>query len=470
MENSSLESATGQQHPSSFRDPHGAIIVRNGEIYRQVNKSFQENYDLLMSSGLYTKLVNSNLLIPHDELNENHDSVSYYKLLKPQRIPFISYPYEWSFSQLKNAALTTLEIQRLALEHGLSLRDSSAYNVQFVQGRPVLIDTLSFEKYREGQPWVAYRQFCQHFLAPLTLMMYKDIRLSQLFRVHIDGIPLDLASSLLPIRTRLLPSLLWHIHLHARSQRYFSGSSAKVNSDKFRFPREAFLALINNLAKSVKGLSWHPQDTEWAHYYEDTNYSPAGFDHKRALVGEYLDRVKPQTVWDLGANVGVFSRIASQRKIFTIAFDADPAAVELNYQKCAYSGEGWLLPLVLDLSNPSPSLGWETAERQSLMQRGSADVLLGLALVHHLCISNNVPLTHVARFFASLGRNIIIEFVPKTDSQVQRLLASREDVFSNYNQHRFEEAFCAHFDILASQRLRDSERTMYLMRRTLSNE
>jgi len=449
---------------ASFRDPSGFLFKQDGVIYRQVNLVYKNDYDHLMDSELYQALVDDNLLIPHEEVViESPMSKLAYKVIKPEPIPFISYPYEWCFSQLRDAALTTLKIQRRALDFGMSLRDSSAYNIQFKNGRPIFIDTLSFGEYREGEPWVAYRQFCQHFLAPLALMSYKDIRLSQLLGIHIDGLPLDLASSLLPWRTRLRFSLFSHIHLHARSQKHFADKP--VNVKQQQMSRYAFLGILNSLESAVKKLKWQPGGTEWAEYYQDTNYSPQAFEHKKTIVAGFLDKVRPATVWDLGANVGIFSRLASDRGIPTIAFDVDPAAVEKNYLDCIARGDTSILPLVIDLTNPSPGIGWENKERMSLKERGPADVVLALALVHHLAVSNNVPLSRIAGFLSDISHWLIIEFVPKTDSQVQRLLATREDIFPDYTRQAFEKEFSRHFTIDDSADIQESQRTLFLMRR-----
>lgn len=450
--------------PSSFRDPSGFLFYRNGSIYRQINNFCKEHYEHLMNSGLYEILVNSELLIPHKEANiEAAKPYTAYKIIKPELIPFISYPYEWCFSQLKNAALTALQIQKKALDFGMSLKDCSAYNIQFRKGKPVLIDTLSFEKYRKGHPWVAYRQFCQHFLAPLALMSYRDIRLNQLFRIYIDGIPLDLGNSLLPLKTRLRFSLLSHVHFHAKSQKHFANKSVTING--LKMGRLSFLALIDNLESAIQKLKWHPQGTEWAEYYEDTNYSSEALRHKRQIVAEFLDEINPKSVWDLGANVGTFSRIASNKGIQTISFDIDPAAVEKNYLECVKSGETNILPLLLDLTNPSPGIGWDNDERISLMERGPADAALALAIIHHLAISNNLPLGRIADFFYKICKSLIVEFVPKSDSQVQRLLSNREDIFPDYTQGAFEDEFTKRFTVQHSVKIKGSQRTVYLMRR-----
>ncbi len=389
------EMVTNRKIPSSFRDPSGFLFFREGSVYRQVNAVYKENYDQLINSGLYKAIVNAELLIPHQEVDLNEaKSDKAYKVIRPEVLHFISYPYEWSFSQLKHAALTTLKTQRTALDYGMSLKDSSAYNIQFRKGKAIFIDTLSFEKYREGQPWVAYRQFCQHFFAPLVLMSYRDIRLNKLFRVFIDGLPLDLASALLPFSTYFRFSMLSHIHLHAKSQKYYEDKT--VDTDGRKMGRLSFLALIDNLESAINGLKWEPQSTEWANYYEGTNYSSDAFQHKKQLVNEFLDKVNPKKVWDLGANTGHFSRLASDKGIQTISFDISPAAVEKSYLECVEKGETNILPLVLDLTNPSPAIGWENEERMSFLERGPADAVFALALIHHLAISNNLPFGKIA--------------------------------------------------------------------------
>jgi len=449
--------------PSSFRDPSGFLFYRDGSIYRQINTIYKENYDHLMNSSLYKALVDAGLLIPHKEIDvPAPEPDKAYKIIKPEPIPFISHPYEWCFAQLKDAALTSFNIQKIALDFEMTLKDCSAYNIQFIKGKPIFIDTLSFEKYHEGQPWIAYRQACQHFLAPLALMSYRDIRLNQLFRIYIDGVPLDLASSLLPSSTNFKVSLLSHIHLHARSQKHFADKSVKISGHKIS--RLSFMGLIDNLESATRKMDWKAKGTEWADYYEDTNYSTNAINHKKKIVAEFLDKTNPEIVWDIGANDGLFSRIASDKKILTISFDIDPAAVQKNYIQSVKNNEKYILPLLLDLTNPSPGIGWENTERISLMQRGPADTAFALALIHHLAISNNLPICKIANFFRQVCKSLIIEFVPKDDSQVQRLLSTREDIFPGYTQQDFEIEFKKYFTINNIENIKDSKRTMYLMK------
>ncbi len=454
------------QHPASFRDPSGFLFTQGEALYRQINQKYASEYAHLMASGLYDELTKLGRLVTHEEVDISpQDAEKAFKVIKPAQLPFISYPYEWSFSQLKEAALATLAIQKRALKHSMSLKDASAYNIQFHQGRAMLIDTLSFEFYEESKPWVAYKQFCQHFLAPLALMAKRDIRLSQLLRVYIDGIPLDLASALLPAGTRLNAGLSMHIHIHAKAQQRYADQVVEQESQSKGMSKNALIALVDSLRNTVKKLTWQPKGTEWGNYYEITNYTDAAFLHKKELISSWVTEQQPRQVWDLGANNGVFSRLAAEQDIFTISFDIDPAAVEQNYRQMKSAKEKNLLPLVLDLTNPSPAIGWHNQERDSFTERAPVDMVFALALIHHLAISNNVPLRQLAKFFAQIGKWLVIEFVPKSDSQVKKLLQSREDIFPEYTLEDFERVFKTNFAIEHKVRVSESERYLFLMKK-----
>ena len=447
---------------SSFRDPSGFLFTFEGSLYRQINKSYQNEFDKMIDSGLYQKLVEKELLIPHEEVNvESSQPEKCYKTIKPKLIDFISYPYEWSFNQLKDAALTTLEIQKIAMDYGLTLKDSSAYNVQFLNGKPIFIDTLSFEIYQEGQFWKPYRQFCQHFLSPLALMNHKDIRLNQLLKIYIDGIPLDLTSKLLPAKTKTMFSLLAHIHTHSKKQKDYEGKQVDVK--KRKLSKNSFVGVIESLHSAIKKQNISLEKTEWGNYYSDTNYSEVAMNDKKTIILNLIEKIKPKNVWDIGGNVGIFSRISSDKEIFTVCFDIDPVAIEKNYLECKEKNEKYLLPLLLDLTNPSPDIGWQNMERDSFLTRGPADLVFALALIHHLAISNNVPFELISEFFSRNCRNLIIEFVPKTDTQVKRLLSSREDIFSEYDYEHFEKEFERLFIIIEKKEIKDSERIIYYM-------
>ena len=452
--------------PGSFRDPSGLVYTSDGRLYRQVNLCYREQYSALMSSGLYDELTRQKLLIPHCELvDERGIDTNVFKVLEPERVTLVSYPYEWCFSQLKDAALATLRVHRLALERGMILKDASAYNIQFIRGNAVHIDTLSFDCYRDGEPWIAYGQFCRHFLAPLFLMAYTDIRLSQLLRIYIDGIPLDLASKLLAGKGGFAAKA--HIHWHAKSvaKHGQAGQSALNSLWRMTISKFKMTAMIDSLIGIVEKLHLRGVHTEWGEYYAHTNYSDSAADSKKAIVGEYLLKLSPSVTWDFGANDGTYSRLALLcDNSFVAAFDIDPIAVERNYATVRRSGEN-MLPLLLDLTNPSPAIGFANHERGTLDTRQKPDCIIMLAVVHHMAISNNLPLGIIAKWLASLCENLIIEFVPKSDSQVKKLLATRHDIFPDYTEQGFEAAFEAWFSITEKKLVSESERTIYLMER-----
>ncbi len=426
---------------SSFRDPSGELYWEKGRLFRHMTTSALGNYRSLMESGLYSRLVSDGLLIPHTESESPG-------VIEPEIVPFISYPYEWCFSMYKEAALATLEIQRLAMEYGMSLKDASAYNIQFRNGKAVLIDTLSFVALSD-EPWVAYRQFCQHFLAPLALASYRDIRLGQLMKVFMDGIPLDLVSRLLPKLLNI--NLLLHLRAHAMVQ----GRVSKPMH--LRMGRASKLGLLSNLEATVKNLKWRPKGA-WYAYTVDTSYNKRSAESKARILSTYLEKVEPQTVWDLGANTGDYSAILARDGIHVVAFDSDPACVELCWQR--YRNK--LLPLVIDLSNPSPSIGWANKERMSLEERAPVNLVVALALIHHLALGNNVPLEMIAKWLSRLCQWLIVEFVPKEDEMVKKMLMGREDIFDQYTRSNFETVFGKYYRQIEKKEVFSSCRSIYL--------
>lgn len=447
--------------PSSFKDPSGFVFKLNNTIYRQVNKSYCENYNILINNGLYEYLANDGYLISHEETHDvDFQTIEGYKIIKPKQISFISYPYEWCFDQLKDAALATLRIQQKALDFGMVLKDATPYNIQFLKGKPVFIDTLSFEKYITNHPWVAYKQFCEHFLAPLCLMHYTDIRLFQLLKTYIDGVPLDLTSRLLPAKSKLSFSILSHIHLHAYSQKYYANKTVKSEG---KLSLKGLQILVQNLINVTNSLTIKKQKTEWGFYYNNINYIAESELHKKTIVSSLLEKASPKTVWDFGSNTGLYSRIASEKGIETISFDIDEIAVNTNYKLVKEKKESNILPLILDLTNPSANIGWANNEKDNLERRGPANLIMALALIHHLAISNNVPLLQIASYFHRLGKWLIIEFIPKSDSQFQRLLLSKKDIYLDYSCEQFESDFQCYFSIIERIPILGSERILYLM-------
>ena len=448
--------------PGSFRDPSGHLFKIDGVLYRQVNNSYRKNYELLINSGLYSSLLKQDKLIKHEEIEPDNDNC--FKLLKPSLVENISYPYEWSFTQLKDAALLTLDIQKQSLLKGISLKDASAFNITFHKGRPIFIDTLSFEKYTEGLPWIAYKQFCQHFLAPLSLMSLTDIRLGGLLKNYIDGIPLDLTSTLLSKVSYFKFGLLIHIHLHAKSQKKYNSIDGTEKITNASISKKRLLALIDSLEATIKKLNWRVGGTEWdSYYYDNNNYNTESMSEKEAIVESFIGEINPNILWDLGANDGHFSRIASKYSQNVVSWDIDPSCVERHYLAIKNKKKEGITPLLVDLTNPSPSIGWNCEERDSFIERTEVDLTLALGLVHHLAISNNLPLNYIFKFFSKITNYLVIEFIPKSDSQVIKLLLSRQDIFDNYTKDGFEKSFSDSFNVLSFKKLSYSERTLYFL-------
>lgn len=455
---------SSKYNTNSFRDPSGSVLIKNGQILRKVNFVYKNDYNFLIESGLYKVLICKNYLISHKTLMLAKNNPNIYKLLKPDIVPFISHPYEWCFGQLKDAALLTLKINKLCLRKGMILKDASAYNIQFLKGKPIFIDTLSFEKYNEGEPWVAYQQFCRHFLAPLLLASYKDYRLMQLLKTYIDGIPLDLTSGLLPLMSHLNFSVLSNIHLHSKTEKFMENKFVKNNTG--RLSKNSLLAILDNLENLVTGLNLKIKKSEWQNYYQKNSYTENSTKNKKDIVKSFLKEVgSVDTLWDLGANTGYYSKDLVPTSTLVLNFDNDILAIEKNYEDVKKRGLMNILPLIMDLINPSPGLGWMNEERESLIQRGPSDVVLALALVHHLAISNNLPFTYIANFFSRICKWLIVEFVPKNDNQIKLMLTNRKDIFPFYNQMSFEEEFSKFFSIRKRINIKSSRRVLYLMRK-----
>jgi ribosomal protein L11 methylase PrmA len=449
---------------ASFRDKSGFVFEEKGIFYRQINHSYKQHYEHLMVSGLYEALTQKGWLLSHEELfdTENMKPDEAYKIIRPVQLTFISYPYSWSFGMLKDAALLTLKIQKLALKHGMILKDASAYNVQFIGSQAILIDTLSFEVYTEGESWMTYGQFCRHFLAPLALMACKDVSLNKLLMVHLDGIPLPLASKLLPLKTHFNIHLALHVHLHARTQVRLQDK--KTEKTHKSLSKNALLHLIESLESAIKKLNWQPKATEWHDYY-DKSVGKAYFEHKKELVKDFLEQTATSTgrIMDLGANDGTFSQLAAKIGKDVLSFDIDPACVEQNYQKLKIQKETRITPIIVDVTNPDPAIGWQNQERTSLWERTNAQTVMALALIHHLCISNNIPLIMVAKWLRSICDNLIIEFVPKADEKVQILLQNRLDIFDDYTIDNFIIYFSQYFNIKKQTIIAPTERILFLM-------
>ena len=448
--------------PSSYRDNAGFVFEQDGIFYRCINKVYFPHYDKLIQSGLYSELADAERLINHAEqdnslftLPDNYQL----KIILPEQIPFISYPYEWSFNMWKDAAIVTLKVMQIAMAKGMILKDATPFNIQFFKGRPVIIDTLSFEIYEEGKPWIAYRQFCECFLSPLLLMHYGHRDTAKLFMAYPDGIPLEITKSLLPLKSKLN----LHVYMHVWMQTMVTAKTKNHSTSKNHFSFKKLQILIKGLLAFVGNLDVKRNKSVWDHYYTDTILGDKYLLDKKSLVANFCESISFKEVIDLGANDGYFSWLLKDKVTNIIAVDFDSNCVNELYNKLRLEKVKNIIPLVASLNTPSPAIGWANSERTSLSTRLKADLILALALVHHLAIANNVPLSKIADWFAGMGRYLIIEFVPKQDEKVKQLLLHRADIFAKYDIENFKKAFGNYYNIIKEEKVGDTARVLFLM-------
>ena len=435
------------------------MFERDGQLYRAVSPSGMSDYRMLMESGLYEALQKERLLVSHEEVSaDNTEDDDIATVLRPDRVPFFSYPYEWCFSQLQDAALLTLRVLRLAMDHGMTLKDATAFNVSFIGCRPVFVDTLSFTAYEEGAPWAGYRQFCEFFLAPLLLMKYRGMPAQQLLRVWSSGVPLPVAVRLLPVSARMKPGALMHVFMHARAMR---DSAAAPPERRRSQPKRNTLALIENLETTVRSLRMPKRRTEWTEYYDDTVYDEHAFAIKRDTVAEWTKRLSPASVWDFGSNAGLVSERDPASGSYTMCFEKDERVVDAAYR--AHRDHASTGFAVMDLVNPSPSLGWAHAERDSLAHRGPADLVLYLALLHHIALHGGIPFARQAAYLAQVTKHCIVEWVPPGDPNIPRMVSAIAGLPPWYTHEHFLRAFSEKFSIERELEVGSSRRRLYLL-------
>ncbi len=451
-----------QPLPSSFRDDAGFVYWDGGAYKRAVTGCGLPDYEHYVGSGLHRQLVRDGLVLDHREEEPPSELAGSgcVKVLVPEQLRFVSYPYEWSFDQLKDAALVTLTLQERALRCGMALKDASAYNVQFRGSNAVFVDTLSFER-DAGGAWAAYEQFCRHFLGPLFAMSYLSSDANRYMRTDIDGFPLERISRRLPRKSYFRPGALLHIHLHALASRARPNAGERPKKAN----RTIGLHLVRSLRRTVEHIKSPKYSPGWTNYYQESRfYTAAAAESKQSHVRSMIDRVRPSLVFDVGTNTGLFAEAAAETGALCVAFDSDAGCVNSLYLKQRSKRGSRVLPLVMDLANPSPSLGFGLNTTLSLFERPRADLVMCLALMHHLRVTGNLPLRRIAEFLARLGRWLLIEFVPKDDPAVQ-FLTRRQESFADYSVPGFLEAFSAFYDSRASEALDDSQRKLFLFER-----
>lgn len=461
----------------SFRDRDSRVMVADGEVYRVLSERGAEDWRALAESGLIERLNGNGVaLVGTEEVGAAALPAGVEELLpggvetalRHERVPFVSYPYEWTFGMLRDAALLQLDLGLEALGAGLALKDATPYNVQFRGSGPVFIDVGSFERLRGGEPWAGYRQFCMLYLYPLLLRAYRDVPFRPWLRGSVDGIAPTEMARLLGLRDKLRRGVLSHVVLHARLERRYEsseGGDVKRDIKRANFKPELIEANMRGLRKLVSRLSWKAGDTAWTGYREQNTYSDADAERKASFVREAAAAVRPTLAWDMGCNDGAYARIAAEHAEYVVAFDHDEATVEALYRSLREEGEKRILPLVADLADPSPGLGWRGRERRPLEDRGSPDLALALALVHHVSITANVPLAELLDWLRGLGAALVIEFPKREDPMVQRLLSGkRENSNADYELGVFERELERRFAVERREELPSGTRVLYQAR------
>jgi ribosomal protein L11 methylase PrmA len=441
------------RHPASFRDPEAQVFADGARILRALTAAAAARFDRVRE--FIGELERQGLVVASRDAPDPPPP-GFVRMLEHERLPFVSYPYEWPFALLKRAALLHLDLHLRALERGVTLADASAYNVQFLGTRAVFIDVASFRPYQEGELWAAHRQFCEQFLNPLLLAAQFGIAHHAWYRGALEGVPTAALAAMWPARGWLSPRALVHVLLPAAAER---GAAKRADAAlgtvrRARLPKSGFAALLRQLRSWIAALE--PRGfsaTQWADYAQARTYSAEALAAKRSIVAEFAARHRPAVLWDLGCNDGEFTEVAlANGAAAAIGFDADAGALELACARAARAGLA-LLPLHQDASNPSPAQGWLGRERAALAARERPDAVMALALEHHLALGRNLPLGEVAAFLTGLAPRGLVEFVPKDDPTVQRMLALKGDIFPGYSEAAFTAALGAQARVVRTDAL-----------------
>ena len=451
----------------SFRDREGRIYLHSGRVFRGLSETALRNFHTLEGSKFYRRLADSGDIVGSRELPEGENPLPEYVraqwsgFVEHDRVPVVSYPYEWTFSMLRDAAALQLKLLESALREDFTLKDATPYNIQFVNNRPVFIDIPSFEPLKPGEPWTGHRQFCEMFLFPLMLQAYKGVHFQPFMRASIDGVGVQMADGLFNKRDLLRKGVLGNVWLQAKLERRYSGSSQDMRSNlkAAGFNKELILANVRKLRKLVGRLEWAHAESEWGDYASFHNYSDADHEKKESFITNCVATAKPKTVWDIGCNTWQFSRVAAKHCRQVVATDIDHLAVERLYSDPDMPGN--ILPLVQNVADPSPNWGWRNLERRDLQHRSQPGMVLCLALIHHVVISANIPLAEFVGWLASLTPELVIEYVGREDDKVQTLLRNKEDQYWDYSREFLEKQLGRYFDTRNQVALSEGRRQLY---------
>jgi hypothetical protein len=459
--------ADSSYDPGSFRDRSGRVCQYDGRIYRLLSAEALEEWEFVARTEFARRHIAAGSFVATERACDGelppHLSKGWAGTLKHETIPFISYPYEWSFHMLRDAALLHLDLMAGALREGVILKDATPYNTQFRGSQCVFIDAASLVKYRPGDTWMGYRQFCQTMLYPLLLQSYRDLEFQPLLRGRLDGITPTQCLNMLRKRDLLRAGVFTHVYLHSKLETRAierpQGTAESLRDEGFG--KELIQNNVRKLTRIVEGLKWTPRHSTWSEY--DVSQAPPQLDGavKEEFVGQVAAGRRWRLVWDLGCNVGRYSRLCAKHADYVVALDFDHLAIDRLYQSLKAEQQRSILPLVFNVTDPSPGLGWRGRERRDLAARGKPELVLALALIHHLVLRENLLLPDVVDWLASLNSAAVIEFVDKSDPQSQLLLANRVDQYADYSREAFEKLIGERFAVRRTASLPTPTRKLY---------
>ncbi len=453
----------------SFRDPAGRVFYHLDKIYRLIDNSGKERVKFLEQNNLITKskeknfLINSKILDDDDLKNLGFDKN--YLVIEHEKIPYISYPYEWSFSQLKSAALFHLDFHLFLLNNDATLIDASAYNIQFIGAKPVFIDILSIRKYEEGEYWRGHKQFCENFLNPLILSAKKGIQFNNWFKGNLEGIATNELNSILTFFDKFSYNIFVHVYLLNKFDNKYKNQNKEININlKKKFPKKNFISMLKQLRNFIKDLNPKKVTTVWENYSISNTYKKSEEITKSEIVKDFINNNDLSKVIDLGCNDGFYSKIALKNDNYVVGFDYDPISIDRAFHTFGNKQKNFL-PLIFDASNPSSNIGWNELERKSFNKRANFDGLLALAFEHHLAIAKNIPLEDTINWLINLAPRGLIEFVPKNDETIQKMLKFKGDIFPDYNENNFRDFIEKKAKIISISQVTSSGRKIYEYRR-----
>ncbi len=454
--------------PGSFRDRTARVFYHDGKILRGLNETALKEWQALSATGFYRRFCETGAIVPTQQRDISsvpfdQSSQPWAGVLEHERLPFVSYPYEWSFEMLRDAALLQLDLVLAGLDEGIGLKDASAYNVQWKGATPVFVDLASFYVRADGEPWVGYRQFCQMFLYPLLLQAYRDVPFQPWMRGSIDGMDAEVCLNLLSARDYLRGGVLAHVYLQAKAQKAYNSTTRDVRADlnKAGFDKRIIKANAERLRALVASLEWKPRQSTWSDYLKCGHYEASDAAQKRDFVRGVASARRWNLAWDIGCNVGVFSRIVAEHARSVVAMDADYLAIDKLYRALKSERVANILPLIVNVTDPSPNLGWRNLERKRISERGQPELVLALALIHHVVIGGNIPMAEFVQWLRDLGGDLVIEFVTRQDPMVATLLRNKEDHYSDYTEQVFERELAARFRIVKREPLGSGTRILY---------